>query len=174
MNDALVHYVRIRCPTDPDNVMDNPEEGVSKENLVVVLSKMFGEKFPQILIAYYQSRLMMLDQLKSDENLAKDAARAGLVHNLLSAKVDANYGTIFKDMMPPGQVELSDDHSDEPVPINQPKVVDEEKKQMGVKDGKDSFGLPYYYTGEDEGTFGTDDEGSSDDNEDWEQVKGKG
>ncbi len=175
-NSVLLHMVRVRVKSLKEIFGGTYKAGkwVEEENTVIVLSTMFRKIFPQVLIAYYETRVMLMDGFKSKENLLKDAARAGLMHNLMGAKVNANYGKMFKDMMPANSGE--DDQSEdkyEYFPKGQREDKDEVKRknQAEYKMTPDRFGLPYYYGDEAEGTFGTSEEESqSDDSDEWEEV----
>ncbi len=170
LEDAQLHLVRLKpsCPEELRVALEDVDEGVTMKNTVVVLAKDFNVRFPQLVISYYQGRVMFEENGKTPEENTEAAARAALFHQYKEKKMHVNAAPIFKDMM--GDVAgYKKDEDTNDYFLN--KCGDTEP--YVDRTTKDGFGLPEYYSSSDES--GSDGEGSGESSGDekmYVEIKG--
>lgn len=136
-------------------------------NTVVVLADDFNLRFTELVMAYYEGRVMFQDNAKTAEENTQAAARAALFHRYKENEVAVNAAPIFKDMMKdvPGFKKEEDTNE---YFLNKCGDTD----PYVDKTRKDAFGLPESYSSdESEADDGDGSSESSDDENGYEEIK---
>jgi len=96
---SLIHLVRKKISEDEPDPVD-PYEGVTVDNVVMVLAKDLNLRFPQLVIKYYESQLKWIRDGQSQASLEEKAARAMTARAIRMGEVKANETKLFNEMLP--------------------------------------------------------------------------
>ncbi|CAL8125216.1 unnamed protein product [Orchesella dallaii] len=113
INGALVHLVRIKVKDEVEaSVLEDPYEGLTDNNCVMVLAQTFNCHFPQMVLEYFENSSKFVKGVAPSEDIVTKAARIELLRLCRTQGVYCNQTKLFNDILETTQTDAAGDSTD--------------------------------------------------------------